>query len=110
MKAGRLTRGGREGRPSLKKPLWVAAGLFFLGLGVLGVFVPLLPTTPFLLLASACLLRGSSRLHRRLLRHPLLGSPIRHYREEHAIPGRFKAVTLALLWVTILFSAFFVVR
>ena len=90
--------------------LWIGAGSIFTGLGVLGLFLPLLPTTPFLLLASACFLRGSERLHRWLLRHRLLGPYIRNYREHRAVSRRGKIATLTLLWGTILSSITFVAR
>ncbi|MGV3741882.1 MAG: YbaN family protein [Burkholderiaceae bacterium] len=72
-------------------------------LGVLGVFLPLLPTTPFLLLASACLVRSSPRLHKKLMDSPL-GSYLRTYTAGHGIPRRAKFVMLALLWISLYYS------
>lgn len=65
--------------------LWLAAGMLFLGLGLLGVVLPVLPTTPFLLLAAACFARSSPRLHGWLLSHPMFGPPIRNWEENGAI-------------------------
>jgi uncharacterized membrane protein YbaN (DUF454 family) len=79
------------------------------GLGVIGVFVPLLPTTPFLLLAAACFARSSERLYAWLIHHKWFGDYIRHYREHHAIPLQAKIVTLALLWGAIGYTALEVV-
>jgi uncharacterized membrane protein YbaN (DUF454 family) len=90
------------------KVLLVIAGCICLGLGAVGVFLPLLPTTPFLLLAAACFLRSSDRLHTWLLNHPWFGSYIRNYREHRAITLRAKVVTLGLLWVTLGYSAVWV--
>jgi uncharacterized membrane protein YbaN (DUF454 family) len=87
----------------------VAAGTFFLALGVVGIFIPLLPTTPFLLLAAACYARGSKRLHDWLMGNRLFGRYIQNYREGKGVPMGAKALTLALLWATIIVSAWFFV-
>lgn len=79
-------------------------GVIAVVLGLVGIFVPLLPTTPFLLLASACFARGSTRLHGWLLGNRLFGSYIRSYEEGRGIPLRAKVVALALLWVSMGFS------
>jgi uncharacterized membrane protein YbaN (DUF454 family) len=87
----------------------VFAGTSFLALGIVGVFLPLLPTTPFLLLAAACYARSSKRFYDWLLYNRLFGSYIRNYREGRGISLKLKVVTLALLWGTITYSTFFVV-
>ena len=76
-------------------------GLLSLGLGVAGIFLPLLPTTPLLLLAAWCFIRSSSRLYDWLLNHPYLGEYIRNFRENKAIPLRVKVVSVAMIWLTI---------
>jgi uncharacterized membrane protein YbaN (DUF454 family) len=76
----------------------IALGTIFVGLGLVGVLVPLLPTTPFLLLAAGCFLRSSERLYGWLIHHKWFGAYIRNYREHRAIPLRAKVVTLGLLW------------
>jgi len=86
------------------KPLLNIFGTLALLLAILGIFLPLLPTTPFLLLASACYLRGSRRMHRWLLTNPLFGEYLRNYEEQRAIPLRAKIVALLLMWGSILFS------
>lgn len=83
------------------RALLMALGMGSLALGLIGVFVPLLPTTPFLLLAAACFLRSSERLYAWLIHHPWLGSYIRNYREHRAMTLRAKVVALSLLWVVI---------
>jgi uncharacterized membrane protein YbaN (DUF454 family) len=90
----------------LRKWLLVAAGAIGLGLGVIGVFIPLLPTTPFLLLAATCFFRSSDRLYAWLIHHKWFGAYIRHYREHRAITLRAKVVTLLLLWSVIGYTAF----
>ncbi|HEY7914207.1 MAG TPA: YbaN family protein [Blastocatellia bacterium] len=81
-------------------------GSLCVGLAVLGIFLPLLPTTPFLLLASACYVRGSERLHRWLMNNRVLGKYIRNIQQRRGIPLRAKIVTIALLWASIAFSVY----
>jgi hypothetical protein len=85
-------------------------GTLFLATGAVGIFLPLLPATPFLLLAAACYARSSKRFYHWLLYNRLFGSYIRNYREGKGIALRVKVITLALLWGTIIYSAFFVVN
>lgn len=92
-----------------KRALLSACGLAAVGLGVLGIFLPLLPTTPFLLLAAACFFRSSERLYGWLLNHRRLGRYVRQYRENRAMPLKAKLATLVLLWATLAFSALTVV-
>ncbi len=87
----------------------IVAGTVFLGCGVVGIFVPILPTTPFLLLAAACYARGSRRCYTWLMTNRWFGGYIKNYREGRGIPLLFKVLTLLLLWVTILFSVYVVV-
>ena len=91
---------------SAKKALLVAAGSICIVLAVLGVFLPLLPTTPFLLLASACYVRSSERLHGWLMGNRLLGGYIRNFKERRGVPVRAKFVTVVLLWLPLLYSVY----
>lgn len=93
----------------MKRMLLIAAGYTSLSVGVAGIFVPLLPTTPFLLLSAACFVRSSDRLYQWLTTHRLFGTYIRCYREFHAISLRAKVLGLTLLWGTIGYSAVVVV-
>ena len=81
--------------------LLVIAGTVCVGLGIVGIFVPVLPTTPFLLLAAACYARSSQRFHSWLLNNKWFGSYIRNYLEKKGITLRAKIITLSLLWITI---------
>ena len=81
--------------------LWVIAGGTALGIGVVGIVVPLLPTTPFLILAAYCFSRGSRRLHDWLLNHRTLGPPIRDWREHRSVSGQAKfsaMIAIALIF------------
>lgn len=83
-------------------------GVLALLLGAIGIFLPLLPTTPFLLLASACFLRGSDRLHRWLISHPHCGKLIRDYEEKRAVPRRAKVLGIGMMWLSMSFSIYLV--
>jgi hypothetical protein len=87
-----------------KQIMLSACGLLAVGLGTAGIFLPLLPTTPFLLLAAACFFRSSPRLYNWLIAHKRFGRFIRQYREHHAISRRARLATLSLLWGTLAFS------
>lgn len=76
--------------PSALRALFMTLGLLFTGLGFVGIFLPVLPTTPFLILAAACFTRSSARLEGWLLGHPRLGPPLRDWRARGAIPLRGK--------------------
>ena len=83
-------------------------GCFFLALGVVGAFLPVLPTTPFLLLSAALFMRSSERLYQWLVNHRLLGTYIRNFRENKAIPLRVKIISVSMVWITLLYCTFFV--
>jgi uncharacterized membrane protein YbaN (DUF454 family) len=86
--------------------LFLAAGWISLGLGLIGIFLPLLPTTPFLILAAFCFSKGSPRLHAWLLSHPRIGPLIIAWRERRVIPLRAKILASALLVPTVGFAFF----
>ena len=92
------------------KYILVFLGTLSLALGVVGIFLPVLPTTPFLLLAAALYMRSSDRLYNWLLAHPYLGEYIRNFREYKAIPMRVKVVSVSLVWITLLFCAVYVAK
>lgn len=87
--------------------------LIFLGsvsliLGVIGIFLPLLPTTPFLLLTAFCYFKGSPELYKRLINQPYLGPYIVNYKKYRVISLRAKISSITLLWVSITYCIFFV--
>jgi uncharacterized protein len=89
----------------LKSRLYLAAGFAAVGLGVIGIPTPLLPTTPFLLLAAFCFARSSPRWHRWLLTHRLLGPYIHAFRDRRGLTGAQKWRIAGILTVTLLITA-----
>ena len=77
--------------------LWTIAGWLAFGAGVIGVFLPLLPTVPFMLLAAFCFARGSERFHDWLLAHPRFGKPIHDWRAHGSISRRGKVAAMAAI-------------
>ena len=94
----------------LLKFLLIVFGSFFLIIGIIGIFVPVLPTTPFLVLAAACYAKSSERFYNWLINNKWFGSYIKNYREKKGISIKHKIYTVSLLWVTILISAFFLIN
>ena len=83
-------------------------GFVCVALGVIGIFLPILPTTPFLLLAAWLFFRSDPRAYTWLLNHPYLGPYIRSFREEKAIPLRVKVISVTLMWLTALHCIIFI--
>ena len=77
------------------RSVYFVLGLLFIALGFVGAFLPVLPTTPFLILATGCFARSSPRLENWLLYHPLFGPSLRRWRERGAIPVRAKLLAVA---------------
>ena len=86
---------------------FVLLGHACLAVGVVGLFVPLLPTTPFVLLAAFCYSKGSERLHRWLTAHPRLGAPIRDWQRDGVIRPRAKWVSTALIVASLSYPILF---
>ena len=91
-------------KESVRKILLVTAGTICVALATLGIFIPLLPTTPFLLLAVTCYTRSSDRLHDWLINHRWLGPYIRNYREHRAVTLGTKIVSITFLWATMAYA------
>ncbi|MCD4732911.1 YbaN family protein [bacterium] len=94
----------------LVKWLLVIAGSLSLGLGILGIILPVLPTTPFLLLSAACYVRGSARLYRWLLSTKHLGNYIRAWREKKGIALGLKISIISLMLITIAITVIFFIN
>jgi uncharacterized membrane protein YbaN (DUF454 family) len=93
----------------IKKIALAIAGSFSLILGVIGIFLPLLPTTPLLLLAAACYIRSSKKLYTFLINNKYLGTYIRDYQEKGAIPKKTKIIAICFLWLSIGGSVLFII-
>lgn len=89
---------------------WVGAGLVFVLLGVVGLVLPVVPTTPFLLLAAACFARGSRRFYERLLANPTFGPLVAEWRRHRSIPWRTKCWAIGLMSATLAASIVFFVE
>jgi len=83
------------------RPAWLVVGVTATACGVAGVVLPLVPTTPFLLLAAFAFARSSPRCHHWLITHSRLGPPIRDWRERGAISGRAKALAVLMMAATL---------
>ena len=90
----------------MKKILFIVLGSISLILGVIGIFVPGLPTTPFLLLTAGLYVRSSEKLYNKLINNRFLGHYIISYRENRGLEKKVKIYAIALSWIMILISAF----
>lgn len=91
------------------KYIYILFGSIFVFLGVVGIFLPLLPTTPFLLLAATLYVRSSERLYSWLLHQRLLGPYLRNFMERKAIPLHAKIIAISMMWGTMLYCIFFLI-
>lgn len=94
----------------MRKRLFIVLGFIFLGLGILGIFLPLLPTTPFLLLAAWLFAKSSARLYRRLINDKYVGNYIKDFKEYRSIPLKTKIFAISLIWLTMGYSIIFAIK
>jgi hypothetical protein len=97
-------------RSRLVRVLFNLAGTVALGLGLLGIFLPLLPTTPFVLLAAGCYARGSERFHQWLLANRTFGPMVYEWERHRSLPYRTKVTAIVLMSTTMAISIVFFVR
>lgn len=90
----------------LTRHILLITGILCVSLGILGIFLPLLPTTPLLLLAATCFARSSEKFYVRLTEHPRLGSYIRDFNENRCIPRTVKIWSLTSMWSMMGLSAY----
>ncbi len=91
-----------------RRTLRITFGFITLTLGIIGIFLPILPTTPFLLLSAWAWMKSSHRFYAWLINNRYLGAYIRTYREKRGITVRHKIITLTVLWLGIGYTAIFV--
>ena len=95
---------------TLGQVILVIAGTFFAALGIVGMFLPLLPTTCFLLLATWCYAKSSPELYHWMLHNKWFGAYLRNYREGRGIPRDAKLYSMGLMWLALSYSGFFAVH
>ncbi len=95
---------------SVKKSLLVMAGIVSLALGILGAFLPLLPTVPLVLLSAFCFARSSERLHQWLLNHRVFGRIIQDFEAGRGVERRIKVRAIVLIWISMTASSLMLQR
>ena len=93
-------------RPVISRAVWFSLGLMSMTVGLIGIPVPGLPTTPLMILAAACFAKSSQRFYDWIISNRLFGHHVKNYREGKGIPKKSKPVILATLWVFVLFAVF----
>ena len=92
----------------MKKAIHGSLGFLFLALGFIGIFIPVLPTVPFMLLASFFFFRSSERMHSWLLNHKIFGPPIRDFSENRSLKSSTKKRAIITLWLSLFLSIYLV--
>jgi uncharacterized membrane protein YbaN (DUF454 family) len=87
--------------------VYLISGVLLVVIGIIGIFLPILPTTIFLILASACFVKGSPRANEWLRNHKFLGAYLKNYQDKSGLTIRAKVLNIAVLWLMILSSAYF---
>jgi uncharacterized protein len=100
-------RQGKTRLRSLARVGLIVAGTICVGLGIIGIILPGMPSTVFFLIAAACYVRSSDRLYQRLISNRIIGPQIRTFREKRAMPMRAKVIALVAGWTAIGLSALF---
>lgn len=98
-----------DGKPRWLRALWIVGGLLSLVAGFIGIFLPLLPTAPFVLLAAFCFARGSQRWERWMLDHPRFGPLVRDWNDRRAVPRRAKLLAITMMTISSV-GMWFVIR
>lgn len=93
--------------PKVQKYLYLISGILLVAIGIIGIFLPVLPTTIFLILASACFVKSSPKANEWLRNHRILGIYIKNYQEKSGLTIKEKIFNIVFLWIMILASAFF---
>lgn len=91
----------------MKKYLYITLGVTSVGLGIIGIILPVMPTTIFLIIASYFFMKSSPELNDKLMNNKYLGKYIKNYREKRGLPLKSKISSICLLWTSILISSYF---
>jgi uncharacterized membrane protein YbaN (DUF454 family) len=100
----------KDNSSSIQRYIYLSLGILLVGIGIVGIILPLLPTTIFLILASACFVKSSPQMNEWLKRNKYLGVYIRNYQDKTGMTKVSKISTILVLWVGILASAYFVTQ
>jgi hypothetical protein len=93
--------------PGVYRYLYFISGILLVAIGVIGIFLPILPTTIFLILASACFIKSSPKANEWLRNHKILGMYIKNYQDKSGLTVKSKIFNITFLWIMILTSAIF---
>ena len=93
-------------RSKLSRIFWFACGFISMVIGIIGIPVPGLPTTPLMILAAACFANSSQRFYDWIINNKLFGHHVKNYREGNGIPKKSKPIILTTLWGFVLFAVF----
>lgn len=91
----------------LKRFLLVTIGLIFVALGTIGIFIPGLPTTIFMILAAYCFIKSSDKLYKWVIENKFVGDKVRHFMETKTIPLRGKIHSISAMWIAVVLSIIF---
>ncbi len=100
----------RKFRHKIIDALIFIGGMVSLIIGIIGIVLPVIPTTPLLLLAAACFAKSSKKFYNWLMNNRILGTIIKNYKEGKGMPIKTKIFTLSTLWITIMITIFFFVK
>ncbi len=100
----------RKFRNKIIDALIFIGGMISLIIGIIGIVLPIVPTTPLLLLAAYCFAKSSNKFYNWLMNNRILGTIIKNYKEGKGMPIKTKIFTLATLWITIMITIFFFVK
>jgi len=91
-------------RSKISRLLWFTAGFIVMTIGLIGIIVPGLPTTPLMILAAACFAKSSQRFYDWIINNKLFGQHVKNYREGNGIPKKIKPIILVTMWTFVLFA------
>ena len=94
-------------RSGFSRIMWFSFGIFFTTLGLIGIPVPGLPTTPFMILAAACYAKSSQKFYDWIINNKMFGHQVKNYREGKGIPSKSKKIIIPTIWLFVLFALFF---
>lgn len=92
--------------PTIYRYAYLVGGILLVAIGVIGIFLPVLPTTIFLILASACFVKSSPKANEWLRNHKILGVYLKNYQDKTGLTIKSKVINIIFLWITISVSAF----